>query len=60
LRHGSGELREVGASSGVYHITLWPQSEFIDGLARAGLLAEQSHTFADADGEWLTVLARKR
>jgi SAM-dependent methyltransferase len=59
LRQGSGELREVGASSGVYHVTSWQQNEFIGRLARAGLLTEQSHTFTDADGEWLTLLARK-
>lgn len=59
LRQGNGELREVSASSGVYYITLWSEREFIGRLAGAGLLAEESHTFADADGEWLTVLARK-
>ena len=60
LREGSGDVREVGTSSGVYHITLWPQSEFIDRLARAGLVTERSHTFTGSDGEWLIVLARKR
>jgi SAM-dependent methyltransferase len=59
LRQGNGEFREISASSGAYHITLWPQTEFIGRLARAGLLAEEPHTFADADGEWLTVLVRK-
>jgi SAM-dependent methyltransferase len=59
LRQGCGELREVGESSGVYHITLWPQSVFVDRLALAGLTTERSHTFAGTDGEWLMVLARK-
>lgn len=59
LRQGTGELREVSPTSGVYYITLWSQSEFIDRLARAGLRTERSHTFTDADGEWLMVLARK-
>jgi hypothetical protein len=60
LREGNGDVREVGTSSGVYHITLWPQSEFIDRLKRAGLICEQSHTFSGSDGEWLIVLARKQ
>jgi 2-polyprenyl-3-methyl-5-hydroxy-6-metoxy-1,4-benzoquinol methylase len=60
LREGSGDVREVGASSGVYHITLWPQREFIDRLARAGLLTEQRRTFSGSEGEWLLVLARKQ
>ncbi|HVF16479.1 MAG TPA: methyltransferase [Steroidobacteraceae bacterium] len=60
LREGTGDVREVGTSTGVYHISLWPQREFIDRLARAGLVAEQSHTFSGSDGEWLIVLARKR
>jgi SAM-dependent methyltransferase len=59
LRQGSGEAREVSSSSGAYHITLWPPDAFIDRLAVAGLLAEESYTFIGAEGEWLTVLARK-
>jgi SAM-dependent methyltransferase len=59
LRQGSGEVHEIGASSGTYHITLWPPNAFIHQLAVAGLLAEKSYTFTGADGEWLTVLARK-
>jgi len=58
LRKGSGEAREVGSSSGVYHLTLWQQSEFIDRLESAGLSAEQSQSFTGTDGEWLMVLAR--
>jgi SAM-dependent methyltransferase len=60
LRQGSGEVREVGASSGTYHITLWPPDAFIHRLAVAGLVTEQSYTFTGAEGEWLTVLARKQ
>jgi Methyltransferase domain len=60
LREGNGDVREVGTSSGVYHITLWPQSEFIDRLQRVGLVCEQSHTFSGSEGEWLIVLARKQ
>jgi 2-polyprenyl-3-methyl-5-hydroxy-6-metoxy-1,4-benzoquinol methylase len=59
LRQGSGEVREVGASSGTYHITLWPPNAFINQLKVAGLLAEKSFTYTGSDGEWLTVLARK-
>jgi SAM-dependent methyltransferase len=59
LRQGSGEVREAGASSGAYHITLWPPNAFINELAVAGLLAEKTYTFTGGDGEWLTVLARK-
>jgi hypothetical protein len=60
LREGRGDVREVGTNSGVYHITLWPQSEFIDRLAHAGLIVEQCHTFSGSDGEWLIALARKQ
>jgi 2-polyprenyl-3-methyl-5-hydroxy-6-metoxy-1,4-benzoquinol methylase len=59
LRTGSGEVREVSSSSGAYHVTLWPPDAFIDRLAAAGLLMEESYTFTGVEGEWLTVLARK-
>ncbi len=58
LREGNGEIHEV-SDTGVYHITLWPRVEFMTRLARAGFATELSHTFADEDGEWLMVFARK-
>jgi 2-polyprenyl-3-methyl-5-hydroxy-6-metoxy-1,4-benzoquinol methylase len=60
LRQGKGHIREVSASSGVYHTTLWLQAEFISRLAHVALHAEQSHTFTDEDGDWLAVLASKQ
>jgi SAM-dependent methyltransferase len=59
LREGEGELREVDSSSGVYHITLWPRPELITRLVRAAFTVEQAETFADSDGEWLVIVARK-
>jgi hypothetical protein len=60
LREGQDELREVGGDAGVYHITLWPQDEFVERLGRARLSVEERYTFTGRDGEWLVVLARKR
>lgn len=60
LREGSGEMREVGThSGGIYHVTLWPKSELLERLERAGLAATQSRTFTGSDGEWLVVLSHK-
>jgi len=60
LREGEGDAREVGTSSGVYHLTLWPQDEFIARLARVRLITQRHHTFSGNDGEWLILLARKQ
>lgn len=59
LRQGKGEVREVSASSGVYHTTLWSRIEFMTRLERAGFEIELSHTFTDEEGEWLMILSRR-
>lgn len=59
LREGDDDLREVGDSDGVYHVTLWPKTAFIERLAHARLSAEEFYTFSGRDGKWLCVRARK-
>jgi SAM-dependent methyltransferase len=60
LREGTGERCERGADSGVYHVTLWQLAAFKRRLKAAGLSVEWNVASTDAEGNWMTLLAKKR
>jgi SAM-dependent methyltransferase len=60
LREGTGEMSERGADGDVYYITLWSFAEFKRRLETLGLRTEWVVHSTDDDGDWMTLLAKKR
>jgi hypothetical protein len=52
-------IKERG-DSGIYYITLWPLAAFTSRLEAAGFQVEWVVRSADDDGNWMTLLAKKR
>jgi len=58
VREGSGDHWETGESGLQYHLTLWQAPAFEDRLRDAGLEPYWSARSTDAEGPWLTIVAR--
>lgn len=59
LREGTGALCERGDDGGVYFITLWSLAAFERRLEAVRLRPAWAVRASDADGEWMTLLAKK-